>query len=145
MVTSVTTSNDSHMAPMTTRARICLIDDDIFVRDAMALGLGDAGFEVITAPGAAAGFDIATRETVNAIITDMNMPGTGGAQFIPEARSRWPDMPIIAISGAAVIDGRNTADVARDLGADATLIKPFRARELAALIERVLAARNKPA
>jgi DNA-binding response OmpR family regulator len=54
-------------------------------------------------------------------------------------------MPIIAISGAAVIDGRNTADVARDLGADATLIKPFRARELAALIERVLAARSKPA
>jgi DNA-binding response OmpR family regulator len=129
---------------MTTRARICLIDDDIFVRDAMALGLGDAGFDVITAPGAAAGFDIASREQLDAIITDMNMPGTGGALFIPEARSRWPHLPIIAISGAAIIDGRNTSDVARDLGADATLIKPFRARELAALIDRVLAAR-KPA
>jgi DNA-binding response OmpR family regulator len=110
----------------------------------MALGLGDAGFDVITAPGAAAGFDIASREQLDAIITDMNMPGTGGAQFIPEARSRWPHLPIIAISGAAIIDGRNTSDVARDLGADATLIKPFRARELAALIDRVLAAR-KPA
>lgn len=130
---------------MTNRARICLIDDDIFVSDAMALGLGDAGFDVITAPGAAAGFDIASRESVQAIITDMNMPGTGGAQFIPEARARWPDVPIIAISGAAVIDGRSTADIARELGADATLIKPFRARELAALIERVLAARKPPA
>lgn len=129
---------------MTTRPRICLIDDDIFVRDAMALGLTDAGFEVITAPGAAAGFDVANRETVHAIVTDMNMPGTGGAQFIPEAHARWPDIPIIAISGAAVIDGRNTAEVARELGADATLIKPFRARELAALIDRVLAARNPP-
>ena len=129
---------------MTNRARICLIDDDIFVSDAMALGLGDAGFDVITAPGAAAGFDIASRESVQAIITDMNMPGTGGAQFIPEARARWPDIPIIAISGAAVINGRSTADIARELGADATLIKPFRARELAALIERVLAARKPP-
>lgn len=127
---------------MSTRARLCLIDDDIFVRDAMALGLGDAGFDVITAPGAAAGFDIASRETIDAIITDMNMPGTGGAQFIPEARSRWPDIPIIAISGAAVIDGRNTADMARELGADATLIKPFRARELAALINQVLESRK---
>ena len=127
---------------MTSRARICLIDDDIFVRDAMALGLGDAGFEVITAPGAAAGFDIASRELVHAIVTDMNMPGTGGAQFIPEARTRWPDIPIVAISGAAVIAGRNTADVARELGADATLIKPFRARELAALIDRVISARK---
>ncbi|MEZ5959057.1 MAG: response regulator [Hyphomonadaceae bacterium] len=130
---------------MTTRSRLCLIDDDIFVRDAMALGLSDAGFEVITAPGAAAGFDIASRETIHAIITDMNMPGAGGAQFIPEARARWPDMPIIAISGAPTIDGRNTADVARELGADATLIKPFRARELAALIDHVLGARRPPA
>jgi DNA-binding NtrC family response regulator len=130
---------------MTARARICLIDDDIFVREAMALGLGDAGYEVITAPGAAAGFDIASREILHAIITDMNMPGTGGAQFIPEARARWPHMPLVAISGAATIDGRNTADVARQLGADATLIKPFRARELAAVIERAIAARNPPA
>lgn len=128
---------------MTSRARICLIDDDIFVRDAMALGLNDAGYDVVTAPGAAAGFDIASREAnLQAIITDMNMPGTGGAQFIPEARARWPHLPIVAISGAAVIDGRNTADVARELGADATLIKPFRARELAAVIERAIAARK---
>lgn len=127
---------------MTSRVRICLIDDDIFVRDAMALGLGDAGYDVVTAPGAAAGFDIASRETLQAIITDMNMPGTGGAQFIPEARARWPHLPIVAISGAAVIDGRNTADVARELGADATLIKPFRARELAAVIDRAIAARK---
>ena len=108
----------------------------------MALGLGDAGFDVVTAPGAAAGFDIVSREDFQAVITDMNMPGAGGAQFISEARGRWPDMPIIAISGAATLSGRNTADVARELGADATLIKPFRARELAALIDRVLAART---
>lgn len=129
---------------MTKRARLCLIDDDMFVRDAMALGLGDAGFEVITAPGAAAGLDVLDREHIDVVITDMNMPGTGGAQFIPEARTRWPQMPIVAISGSAVIDGRNTADVARALGADATLIKPFRARELAALIERVLDVRRDP-
>lgn len=128
---------------MTQRARICLIDDDIFVRDAMALGLGDAGYDVITAPGAAAGLDIANRELLHAVVTDMNMPGTGGAQFISEARARWPDMPIVAISGAATINGRNTADVARELGADATLIKPFRARELVATIEGAANARKQ--
>ena len=128
---------------MNARVRICLIDDDIFVRDAMALGLSDAGYDVVTAPGAAAGFDIASRETIlQAIVTDMNMPGTGGAQFIPEARVRWPHLPIVAISGAAIIDGRDTAEVACELGADAALIKPFRARELAAVIERAIAARK---
>lgn len=129
---------------MTARARICLIDDDIFVRDAMALGLADAGFDVVTAPGAAAGFDIVARESVHAIVTDMNMPGASGADLIPEARARWPEIAIVAISGAAQIGGRNTADVAREAGADATMIKPFRARELAATIDRALAARRPP-
>jgi DNA-binding response OmpR family regulator len=70
----------------------------------------------------------------------MNRPGTGGDQLIEQVRAGYPALPIIAISGAGVIDGRNTADVARELGAHATLIKPFRARELAALIERLLGA-----
>jgi DNA-binding response OmpR family regulator len=123
---------------MQARARICLVDDDIFVRDALALGLNDAGFQVVTAPGAAAGFDIVQREKIDAIITDMNMPGTGGAQFIAEARSRWPTLPIIAISGAATIDGRNTVDIASELGANATLMKPFRARQLAEVLSQLL-------
>jgi DNA-binding response OmpR family regulator len=129
---------------MTSRLRICLIDDDIFVRDAMALGLADAGFDVVTAPGAAAGLDVAGRQTVDAIVVDMNMPGASGIEFITEARARWADMPIVAISGAPSIGGRSTAELARERGADATMIKPFRARELAATIERVLAAPKPP-
>jgi DNA-binding response OmpR family regulator len=128
---------------MTARARICLIDDDIFVREALTLGLTDAGFEVLSAPGAAAGFDLAQRELLHAIVTDMNMPGTNGAQFISEARAQWPDIPIVAISGASVIDGRSTADIARDLGANATLIKPFRARELGALLDTLVGPRDQ--
>jgi len=49
-------------------------------------------------------------------------------------------VPVIAISGAAITDGRNTSDVARGLGAQATLIKPFRTGQLAALIDIALAA-----
>ncbi|MCL4713341.1 MAG: response regulator [Hyphomonadaceae bacterium] len=120
------------------RVRVCLVDDDIFVRDALALGLGDAGYEVVTAPGAAAGFDIAQRKEVDVVVTDMNMPGTGGAQFIVELRAQWPALPIIAISGAATIDGRDTGAIAAELGANETLIKPFRARQLAAVIDSVL-------
>lgn len=125
-----------------TSTRICLIDDDLFVLDALALGLRDAGYDVVTAPGAAAGLDITARGHVDLIVTDMNMPGTGGAQLIAEARERWPELPIIAISGAAVIDGRDVGEVARTLGADAAMVKPFRAHALAETIARVLAARK---
>lgn len=123
---------------MTTHARVCLVDDDIFVRDALALGLSDAGYEVLTAPGAAAGFDIVRREPVDAIVTDMNMPGTHGSEFISELRGQWPRLPIVAISGAATINGRSTTDIAAELGANTTLIKPFRARALADVLESIL-------
>ena len=123
---------------MAARAKVCLVDDEIFVRDALALGLNDAGFDVVTAPGAAAGFDIVQRGGIDAIVTDMNMPGTDGAQFISEARGRWPDIPIVAISGAVTIDGQETAAIAASLGANATLMKPFRARQLAELLSSLL-------
>lgn len=127
---------------MAASARICLIDDDVVVLDAMALGLRDAGYEVLVAPGAAAGLDVARRVGVDVIVTDLNMPGTSGAQLIAQAREAWPALPIIAISGAGIMDGRNAADLARDLGADALLSKPFRIHQLKALLDQVLAARQ---
>jgi two-component system OmpR family response regulator len=126
-----------------TRARICLIDDDTVVRDAMALGLTDCGFEVVAAHDAAAGLELAGRELVHAMVADMNMPGACGAELIAAARARWPDMAIVAISGAAATGGRNTADVASQAGADAILIKPFRARQLADAVEAAMAAHSR--
>jgi DNA-binding response OmpR family regulator len=121
--------------------RICLIDDDVVVLEALALGLRDAGFAVLTAPGAVAGLDLIQRGGTDAIVTDMNMPGTSGAQLIAEARASWPDTPIIAISGAPAPGGQSMLDAARALGADALLLKPFRVAELKEVLDRILAAK----
>jgi CheY-like chemotaxis protein len=126
---------------MTAHAHICLIDDDVAMLDAMAHSLREAGYAVLTAPGAAAGLDVVARGGVDAIVTDMNMPGTSGAQLITEARANWPDLPIIAISGSITAEGVSLLDVARSLGADALLAKPFRARELTDALQRALAQR----
>jgi DNA-binding response OmpR family regulator len=123
-------------------ARICLIDDDIAMLDATALALRQAGYFVLTAPGAAAGLDMVAREGADAIVTDMNMPGTSGAQLISEARAKWPDLPIIAISGSITAEGQSMLDLARALGADALLPKPFRGRELSEVLQRTLARRS---
>jgi DNA-binding response OmpR family regulator len=122
--------------------RICLIDDDVLLLDAIALGLRDAGYAVLTAPGAAAGLDLMQRGGADAIVTDMNMPGTSGAQLIAEARASWPDIPIIAISGSSAAEGESMLDAARRLGADALLQKPFRVAQLKAVLDQVLAAKQ---
>jgi DNA-binding response OmpR family regulator len=120
-------------------ARVCLIDDDIYVRDAMAMGLSDAGFEVVTAPGVAAGLDLIRRDGADAIVTDMHMPGSDGAQLIAEARQEWPTMPIIVISGSMTFGGDDLETIARQLGADALMAKPFRASALAEKLRALLA------
>lgn len=123
-------------------SRVCLVDDDILVRDALALGLTDAGYEVLTAPGAAAGLDLVKRQTFDALVTDINMPGTDGVQLISQARAAFPNLPIIAISGATEVEGRSLGDAAVHLGASASLVKPFRARQLAEVLDRLLADRR---
>lgn len=119
--------------------RICLIDDDVMVLDATANGLREAGYAVLTAPGAAAGLDLIQRAGADVIITDMDMPGTTGAQLIAEARASWPHLPIIAISGSLTGEGGSMLDEARALGADALLPKPFRVAHLKTVLDQVLA------
>jgi CheY-like chemotaxis protein len=123
--------------------RICVIDDEVVVLDATAHGLREAGYEVLTAPGAAAGLDMIDRTELDAIVTDMNMPGTSGAQLIAEARARWPDLPIIAMSGSHTAEGESMLDSARELGADALVPKPFRTAALREALESVLTAKQK--
>ena len=124
--------------------RICLIDDDVIVLDATALGLRDAGYAVLTAPGAAAGLDLIQRGGADVIVTDMNMPGTSGAQLIAQARASWPDIPIVAMSGSITADGESMLDAARALGANALLTKPFRLAQLKEVLDQVLASKQTP-
>jgi DNA-binding response OmpR family regulator len=123
-------------------ARICVIDDEVDMLDAVALGLTEAGYDVAVAPGAAAGLDLIARTGVDAIVTDMNMAGTSGAQLIAQARAAWPHMPIVAMSGSICADGSSMLDAALDLGADALLQKPFRIAELNAVLDQVLRSRR---
>ena len=123
---------------MSDRHRICLIDDDPIVRDALSLGLSDAGFDVTVAPGAAAALDMLSREPTDAVVTDMKMPGFDGGALIAALREKWPHLPVIAISGGGEIGGKSVEQLAHDQGADACLVKPFRASEIAATLNKLL-------
>src|SRR5215813_8192817 len=99
---------------MSLQRRICLIDDDPLVRDALSLSLGEAGFEVSVAPGAAAALDMMQRQPADAVVTDMKMPGFDGGALIAELKARWPLLPVIAISGGGDIGGKKVQDIARE-------------------------------
>jgi DNA-binding NtrC family response regulator len=67
------------------------------------------------------------------------MPTVDGLGVLAEIKLHHPQARVIAISGGGRITPVDYLDVAKKLGADKTLKKPFSAKQLNSCIEHVLA------
>lgn len=79
---------------------VLIVDDEASIRQTEAMLLIAAGYEVSTAEH---GFDALLqlrRMTPDLIISDLNMPTMSGFEFLSVVRRRFPDIPVIAVSGA---------------------------------------------
>jgi DNA-binding response OmpR family regulator len=118
--------------------RILVIDDDPQFRGYMATLLRKRGFEVVEADGGRKAIELARGTPVDLVITDIVMPDMEGLETIRRIQAGSQGAKIVAISGGG--SGRmDYLRFAQDLGADATLKKPFSPSELMALINRLLA------
>ena len=123
--------------------RLLVIDDDNLVRAALTDMLQTAGFEVITAANGRLGLELLNTTPVDAIITDILMPEQEGLETIREARQRFPDIRILAISGGGTGGGETQLlRFAESFGADQTLPKPFTGSQLVAAVRALLASRG---
>ncbi len=80
--------------------RILVVDDEPSVRESTLFLLTHAGYKGDTAED---GFDALLqleRGLYAAIISDLNMPRMSGFEFLSVVRRRFPNMPVIAVSGA---------------------------------------------
>ena len=84
----------------TSKHMILVTDDEASIRESMSLLLTASGYDVNTAKD---GFDAILqleRVTPDLIISDLNMPKMSGFEFLSVVRRRFPEIPVIAISGA---------------------------------------------
>src|SRR6202008_2826661 len=82
------------------KLEVLVVDDDEGVRDSIGLLLRQAGYGVSLAQD---GFDalLQLRGTHPAlIISDLNMPKMSGFEFLSVVRRRFPQLTVIAMSGA---------------------------------------------
>lgn len=81
--------------------RILVLDDEKTIRETRALVLRASGYDVATAEH---GFDallqLKNAELPDLIISDLNMPHMSGFEFLSVLRRRFPQIPVIASSGA---------------------------------------------
>ncbi len=93
---------------------ILIIDDEVRSLESLARILGDE-FDVKTAGTVAAADEILENEWVQVILCDQRMPDQTGVEFLTKARTKWPEIVRMIISGYTdahdIIDGVNEAGI----------------------------------
>ena len=117
--------------------KVLLIDDDPLVRFALASMLQPYGYEVVTAENGRIGTRLLRTEHPDVVITDIIMPDQEGFETIIEIKREHPDTKVIAISGGFRQGNLDILPMARALGADAAIAKPFEPSQLIDEIKRL--------
>ncbi len=116
---------------------ILLVEDEDMVRAVAERALTRQGYTVLTAEHGEAALELlAKSEKPDLLISDVVMPSMDGPTMVRHARERYPDLPILFMSGYAEEQLRKSID----LDNVAFLPKPFSVQQLAEAARDVLAA-----
>jgi CheY-like chemotaxis protein len=100
--------------PTRSRYQILLVDDDESVRNTIAMLLTSAGYDVAAANDGFEALLHLKRVLPDVIVSDLNMPHMSGFEFLSVVRRRFPEIPVIAMSGAyqksSIVPGGVIAD-----------------------------------
>jgi DNA-binding NtrC family response regulator len=106
---------------------VIVVDDEILVLNIISKGFARLGFRCVTASSGEAALDALRSDSFDLMITDMVMNGIDGIELTREAKSLYPEMPVIIMTG---FGGTGTYDDAVSAGASGIINKPFGLKEL---------------
>lgn len=116
-----------------------VVDDEESVRNLLKEILTDSGHSIYEAENGEAACEIIANTTINLVVTDLVMPEKSGLELIMDLAEKYPDLPIIAISGGGGITGRfDYLPIAKLIGAKQILNKPFKIDEVRKLVYDIL-------
>ena len=116
--------------------KILFVDDEPNVLSALARSLHKEPYEVISASSAQMALDLLSRLVVDVVISDEQMPGMLGSQFLALVAQRYPETIRIILTGHAnlssAIRAINEGEIYR------FLTKPCHEADLALAIRQAL-------
>jgi DNA-binding response OmpR family regulator len=110
---------------------ILVLDDDPSVRHMLEVLLQQDGHAVVAVGDVRSALAQCKVQLPDLMVVDLMLPVEDGEMFLREFRRRWrhTEVPVIVLSASTA---RN--DIARRLGIEATLSKPFFAEDLRELV-----------
>lgn len=113
---------------------ILVVDDDENIRDTL-YDLLSAEYDCQTAETAEQALARLEVDSYDVVLTDISMPGLSGLELLGTVRQKYPDTPVIIISG--ISDQEHAQGLIR-LGAFEYLLKPFRIEVVEKSVKRAL-------
>jgi two-component system, OmpR family, response regulator len=123
------------------QGELLVVDDEPFLRDAVAASLRFLGFGVTTADTGTGALRLARTRRFDLLVMDVMLPDTDGFEVVRRLRGEGSRVPVIFLTARDTQDDKVTG---LTLGGDDYLTKPFGLEELAARIRSVLR-RTQPA
>ncbi len=121
------------------REIILVVDDEDVTRFMMDLELSRRGYAVVQAESGDKALKILRENTVDALITDQEMPGMNGLELLTRVKVEHPGIPVIVLTAHGSVS-KAVASIKQ--GADDYLQKPCEPEELLAVLRRSLAFRR---
>jgi two-component system response regulator HydG len=120
------------------RRKILVVDDNLEMARTIADGLVDRDYDAVAVGSGQKAIDHLTSDSfVDAVVTDLRMPGVDGLEVLSASRKLDPERPVIVMTAYSAID---TAVESIRQGAYHYLTKPFKQEELAIFLGRALEA-----
>ncbi len=114
--------------------RLLIIDDDIIMREIIKESLIEYPIHVDEATNGIEGIKKIRENNYDVVLTDIIMPEKEGLELIMELKSTTVDIKIIATTSGGSFSANEYLSMARELGADAVLAKPFTETKLVEII-----------
>ena len=116
-------------------ANILVVDDENSMREFLEIMLNKEGYQVATAAGGGEAIDLLKKSDFDLVITDIRMKEIDGLEVLKKCKELHPNTIVILISAYA---STSTAVEAMKWGAYDYLPKPFKVREIKAVIRDAL-------
>ena len=130
-------SDSTHgRAPAT---RVLAVDDEPSAARLLSFILAPPAFRCTTACTAEEALVALQRESFDAVISDLQMPGLSGMELLAEVRHRHPHMAFLVTTG---VDDVDVGVKAMRSGADDYLVKPLRESAVVASLDNALRKRR---
>lgn len=115
--------------------RLLLVEDEIDIASALAMGLRRQGYAVDSAGDGQQALELANVTDYDLLILDLNLPNMDGLEVCRRLRASCPSLLVLMLTARSQPQERV---IGLDTGADDYLVKPFHFAELVARVRALL-------